>query len=183
MIHLLAVLIQVAPVPAVPRPPAENIAAASLLWADHAPSESTKQMVIDSVVAEATNEALYNAGVQASRKLSVTKAYLVKYDRLKPLIARHVPKDRRQLDTAIAECAMGEVARLLSPAEIAEVRRSLSTSAGQRFWQAAGLAYWPLLACYRANLELAATDADYRAVGLRPPKPPKQPKPGTMIWG
>jgi hypothetical protein len=127
-------------------------------------------------VAEATTHALYIIGVQPSPRLSVTKAYLVAYDRLKPVIARRVPANRSQLDTAVAACAMGGVASTLSPAEIADVRQSLSSEAGRKFWKAAGLAYWPLAGCYRSTLDLEPVDADYRAAGLRPPKPPKPPK-------
>lgn len=181
MLQLLAVLMQTSPVPPVPPPPAESLAAATLLWADHSPAEATKQHAIESVVAAATRQALYVVGLQPSPRLSGTKAYLVAYDRLKPLIARRVPANRSQLDTAVAACAMGEVARQLSPAEIEDVRQSLSTAAGQKFWEAAGLADRPLGGCYDAILDLKPADADYRAAGLRPPKPPKPPKRGTTL--
>jgi hypothetical protein len=181
MLQLFAILMHAAPAPPVPPPPAESLAAATLLWADHPPTEATKHWAIESAVIEATTQALYRIGVQPSPRLSVTKAYLVAYERLKPLIARRVPANRRQLDMAVAACAMEGVARELLPAEIAEVRQSLSTTAGQKFWQAAGLSYWPLTGCYRSALNLTPLDTDYRAAGLRPPKPPKPPKPGTMI--
>ncbi len=115
-------------------------------------------------------------GMQPSPNLSMTKIYLAAYDRLKPLIARQVPVNRSQLDTAVAACAVDGIARRLSTSEIAEVRKSLSTAAGQKFWEAAGITDRPLEGCYQAALNLKPLNADYLTAGLRPPKPPKPPK-------
>ena len=65
-----------------------------------------------------------------------------------PLIARQVPVNRSQLDTAVAACAVDGIARRLSTSEIAEVRQSLSTAAGQKFWEAARITDRPLEGCY-----------------------------------
>jgi len=173
MLQLLAILLQASPSPPVPAPPADSLAAAVQLWADHPPEEFTKQQAIDSAVAEATRQALLMVGMQSSPKLSVTKIYLGAYDRLKPLIARKVPVNRSQLDTAVAACAVDGIARRLSTSEIAEVRQSLSTAAGQKFWEAAGITDRPLEGCYQAALNLKPVAADYLAAGLRPPAPPK----------
>ncbi len=167
---------QVSSAPPVPSPPADSLAAAVLLWSDHPPAEASQQLAIESAVGEATRQALYQIGMQPSPRLSVTKVYLAAYDRLKPLIARRVPANRSQVDAAVATCAMDGIARRLSPAEIAEIRKSLSTAAGQKFWEAAGLADQPLEGCYQAALNLKPVAADYRAAGLRPPKPPKPPE-------
>lgn len=176
VLQLLAILMQALPAPPVPAPPAESLAAATLLWADHQPDEATKQLAVERAVAEATTQALLVIGIQPSPKLSITKAYLAAYDRLKPLIARHVPPDRSKVDSAVAACVMEGVARAMSPAEIAEVRNSLSSPAGRKFWKVARLTEWPLAGCYRSTLDLGPTASEYRAAGLRPPKPPKPPK-------
>lgn len=181
MLQLLAFLLQASSAPPVPSPPADSLAAAIQLWADHPPAEFTKQQAIESAVAEATREALYTIGMRPSPRLSVTKIYLGAYDRLKPIIARRVPANPSQLDTAVAACAMDGIARRLSTAEIADVRKSLSTAAGQKFWEAAGLTDRPLEGCYQAALDLKPVAADYRAAGLRPPTPPKPLKRGTSI--
>lgn len=172
MLKLLAIL-QALFAPPVPSPPAESLAAATLLWADHQPDETTKQLAIERAVAEATTQALYTIGVRPGSSLSVTKTYLAAYDRLKPLIARRVPPDRSQLDAAVAACVMEGVARAMSPAEIAEIRATLSSPAGRKFWDAAGVTERSLAGCYGATLNLKPTDADYLTAGLRPPKPPK----------
>ena len=180
---VLTLLLQLASAPPVPRPPEESLAAAVALWADHPPSPQAVQLAIDAALSTAASDALARIGMRPSPDLAVTERYLGTYDRLKALIAPRLPQDRARIDRAVAECAVDEIARLLSPAEIAEVRGFMATPAGGKFWDAAGLNRWPLNGCYRFVLDLKVTDADYRALGLKPPRPPKPLPPGSTVYG
>jgi hypothetical protein len=95
---------------------------------------------------------------------------------MKPVIARHVPADLRETNALVADCVVDDLAWSLSPEEIASVKTFLSTAAGKKFWSAASVFREKTKECYRKVLSLKAVDADYRTVGLRPPKPPKDIK-------
>jgi hypothetical protein len=182
-VAIVAILLQLVQAPPVPPPPADSLAAAVALWLDHPPSEERKQAAIDTAVATAAYEALAKVGVQPSSNLSVTRRFITKHDQLRPLLARYVPVERGSLDLKIARCAVEQIAYSLSLAEIADVRRFMSTKVGTKFWNAAGLSYWPLDSCYRAALALEASDSDYRSIGLKPPKTPRSSRRGNMTYG
>ena len=93
---------------------------------------------------------------------------------MRPVIARHVPVDLTKTDALVAECVVNDLAYTLSPEEIQKVTAFMSTTVGRKFWSVSGTFHEAMQECYRTTLNLKANDADYRAIGLRPPKPQKE---------
>lgn len=178
---LLTLLLHIGSAPPVPPPPTDSAEAAMALWADHPPSERARQLAIDAAVGAAAERALAAVGILAGASLRATKRWLAYHDRLRPIITRRVPRDLAQVDQAALACVVDQVARALTPAEIGEVRRSMATPAGKAFWSATGLTDGQLNGCYAEALSLRVLDADYRAIGLRPPKPAKSYAIGYIV--
>ncbi|WP_132833936.1 hypothetical protein [Sphingomonas sp. PP-CC-3G-468] len=176
----LALLLQAAPVPPVPSPPRDSYLAAIALWRDNAPSDAEIRSAIDSAVGAVASGALADVGIQVDyRKQSSVGRWLKWYDQMKPVIARHVPADLRQTNAVVADCVVEDLAWTLSPEEITSVRNLFSTTASKKFWSVAGVFREKMKDCYLSALNLKALDADFRNIGLRPPKPPKQ----TLLHG
>ena len=175
------ILLQLAVAPPVPRPEPDRLEAAMLLWSKHPPSKLAKDIAVDYAVSEATTQALFRVGIQASPRMELTKRFIAKYDQLRPLVAAHIPTDRKTLDQLATECAVDGISRSMTASEIAEVDRFTSTPTGQKFWEATRLGIEPLQRCYKQVLDLRVTVADYLAVGLKPPKEPDSPPPGSFL--
>ena len=166
LVTLLA-LMQV-PIP----PPPENYSAAIEFWKANAPSALERRSAIDSAIESATSEALANIGVAVTPgNIKSVKRWLPKFDALKPVIARHVPADLGDTDSAVAECVMKDTAYALSLEDIMAVKSFMATTAGSKFWSISRVYHQTYVKCYNSTLNIHATEADYRAAGLVSPKP------------
>jgi hypothetical protein len=158
---MLAILLTLAAQAAPPRPdpwePSWTEAAA--IFRDSPIPEKTQQAGIEDAVWWATSEAMRKS---ASRYDSEKSA------RLRHTIAAHVPADLGELNEEVARCATKEIAYKLGLDEIRQVRQSLQTTAGRKFWEV--VSYPVVVGCYRSHLLAGATDADYIASGLKPPR-------------
>jgi hypothetical protein len=150
--------------PPVPPPPASQHNAAIALWAENV-TEHQKNDAVDFAVYAATWQALENSGLRIGQK-----RWTEKQNAMRSRIAKHVPKDRSEIDMKAFYCASDTVARNMSVEQIDAVRRFLSTSAGKSFWVLTKPEEERLKACYKEALSLEARAADYKAVGLKVPK-------------
>lgn len=179
---LLALALQAASAPAVPPPPEENLRAALALWADHPPEARVKEQAVDSALYAATTRDLAEAGVHPNGGPRRVRRYLHLSERLRPLLARRLPADRTSIDAEAAACIVDQLARALSPEEIAEVRTFMATPTGRKFWSYSVLGYAGYERCYAHALRFAlhASDEDYRAIGVKSPERPYA-RPGVAI--
>jgi hypothetical protein len=159
--------------PELPPPPADSLAVAIALWAEHPPTDSEKELALTTVLAEAADLALERAGAGRGSGLGpdAARRWANAISQLKARMLARVPQDRTALDRDVQACAARQVAHNLTPAEIAQVRDFMVTDVGRRFWQSSALSLLSLRPCYRAVLIPIVTDEDYRAVGVSPPRP------------
>jgi hypothetical protein len=164
-----AALLLVTPMP--PPPPADSLAAATALWAEHPPTDSEKNLALMTALGEEAEQALALAGAGRGSGRGPDEAYRYANasSQLEARLLARVPQDRTALDREIQACAAKQVARNLTPAEIAQVREFMATDVGRRFWQSSALSLWSLRPCYRSVLNPIVTDEDYRAAGVPPP--------------
>jgi hypothetical protein len=160
-VFLLALL-----APPAEAPPADRLEAAVALWEAHPLPDVYLQRIFDGLVINATYQALKEARIR-----NKDRSWADKYERMRARLAARVPADRRRLDRQAGECVVDGIARSLSVAEIEEVRRFAATPAGAKFWEVAMVRPDWVRLCYDQALQLWPQDSDYRAAGLRPPKP------------
>jgi hypothetical protein len=175
MLFALLILLNHAPPPGLP--PAANIEAAIKLWEEHPAPVDWREKAIREAVATAAYEALHEVGLKPG-----SRRWFSKYDPLKARIELRVPADKETLYRRAVECTAGAIAWSMTPEEIHSVRQSLATRAGAKFWTLASIGLEALRRCYREKLSLRATDADFRAVGLRPPKRQRLPYIGHISY-
>ena len=172
MLALFLMLLVSAPPPSPPE--RDRHAAAFRLWQEHPPPEQWKQSSIDIALYQSAATALMEAGVRRGRR-----RWQSRHDALSERLRSQIPADRTALDHAALACAAEDLAYQLSVEQIEEVRRFMSTPTGSRFWSAAAIGYESLQRCYRRVLVLRPSDEDFRAVGLRPPRP--RFRPGDIV--
>jgi hypothetical protein len=179
---LIALALQASAAPPVPGPPDENLRAALALWADRPPENWIRTRAIDGALYAAAARALADVGVFPSGGRR-TARFLEFSDKLRPLLARRLPADRTELHREVAACVVDQVARALDPAEIEQVRAFMRTTAGDKFWRNSTLGYAAYDGCYAHALRftLSASDEDYRAIGLKPPKRPDPRRDGMIV--
>lgn len=171
MIPLLALALYAPPVPPPPAPAHE---AAIALWEEHPLPAHYRQRVLDGLVYGATYRALEDAKVRSG-----DRRWQDKFERMRARLAAQVPADRSRIDREATACLADGVARHLSVEEIAEVRRFAATPAGAKFWEVAAVRPDQVHTCYALALPIGASDADYRAAGIRPPK--RNYRPGDIV--
>lgn len=163
MLALLLLLLQ--PAPPVPPPERDRLEAAVRLWADHSPAEVFRLQSIEAALTNAAAQALADAGARPGRR-----RWPERLDAMRGRLRAYLPADRDMLDRRALACAASSLAYQLTAEEIDEVRRFMATPAGARFWDATNIGIASLQGCYQSLLPLRASDADFRAIGLRPPR-------------
>lgn len=163
---LAAFLLLLESAPPVPPPERDRHEAAIRLWQDHPPPQSLRQSSIEAALSHAAAVALADAGLRPHQR-----RWVAKHDALRERLRTHMPADRTALDRQALACAAQGIAYQLSVEDIEEARRFLSTPAGSRFWAAAAIGFETVQRCYQSIITLQATPDDFRAVGLRPPRP------------
>ena len=158
-------LLQLAPAPPVPPPPADQLAAAVALWNEHPLTETEKQQGLDQAVSRIAGYALYDAGIKAT-----DRRWLAKFDRLRARLMTRVPVDMSRVAQQVTACLAQGIAYQFTVAEIEELRRYAATSGGEKFWRIANWNAERIGNCYGQTLSLSLSVEDYRAAGLRPPK-------------
>ena len=163
---LLALLLALQSAPPVPPPDRDRHEAAIRLWQEHPPSEFWRRQGIETALSHAAGAALVRAGMMPGQR-----RWVARLDGLHERLRSQVPANRTALDRQAIACAATGIAYSLSVEEIEEAHRFLATEVGRKFWDAAGIGHDALQRCYASVLVLRVSDDDYRAVGLRPPRP------------
>jgi hypothetical protein len=171
----LIFLLQAVSVPPVPPPPQKNYLAAMALWQENPPPDAEKTSAIDRTVSMAASGALAEVGGRViPAKRGSAARWITKFDQMKRVIARRMPSDLTRVEQSVADCVANDIAYSLSVDEISAARSFFSTPAGKKFWYLSRPFHEALLECYRTTLNLKVTNDDFRAIGLTPPKLPRE---------
>ncbi|HYJ30279.1 MAG TPA: hypothetical protein VEW25_08065 [Allosphingosinicella sp.] len=172
MALLLALLLQAAP--PLPPPERDRLEAAIRLWQDHPPPEAWRRQSTEVALSNVAASALASAGMTVGHR-----RWIERHDQLRERLRARIPAERESVDRDAIACAAQDLAYQLSVEEIGEVRRFMTTSAGSRFWSAAAVGHGSFQRCYQSALGLRVSDADFRAIGIRPPRP--RFRPGEVV--
>jgi len=156
--------------PPPPPPPELAFKAARLLWTEHPPTSREREEAFSTALEIRTRQALDDVGIGLGPDDRDNKRFHRYSDRLKSMIKQNLPPLATIADE-LDRCVIDEIARQMSPEEIDSLRRFTATTSGEKFWVLSRYRVTRLTGCYTSSWTFGIVrDADYRAVGLKPPR-------------